>query len=536
MPRQILPATGPGVDSQWEITGAAEAWEAVGYGSSDATYIFASALSQTTDVFCGSASLPLGGRFVAVTLRYRIRSTVPASGAVVDFSAVVGGVPQSAVSVNPTNMWTTGEIRFRSSWGAPGSRPTITDTTNLGVKVVLSTPPSSGQVQISQLWVDVELLDTPTFYDPYDGALPDAIVGPRQWPMVLGTQPVSITGDNYLQIVDASAADFRVYLRDFGVVTLKPEYVTETETRVLVTSALPGPINVAILSGYGESDYAISLVASKNGPTYTVGITSGDITDPASWIASSTLDLGGKDTHFRVVIDRDPTPETYGKISVYVNYSLSPLVECLYADAQVPVVPTNATMFFGTGAGTQSTVKIDYFSYKHYKKRGDTFRAWRNYEIGTNSIVSDSYDSEIVPHILINPPGVIAGQSSNVCVLDVAQDSEPCSIYQARPLPDVLPSTYKIDLDYKILGAPGTAAEVAVQRLSDLWYWDQGLTSWVAGPAAVTLPYSASRVRQSFVTGLGVAAPDSVIVTVKNTLLPSGPHQILVYKVYLAAE
>jgi hypothetical protein len=211
MPNQILPTSGPGTSNQWSFVGADTSWQAVARGSGDASYIETLVGAAASDFFCGSGTKASTGRIVGITLHYRIRPTVPLTGAFVLFSLFQAGVQQVVSPAVPVpSGWVVGEFRIRESWTTPGSRPGLQELADLGVGVSLLAAPASGTVQVSELWVEVETVATPYCYDPFDGALPEALVGPLQW-TTIGTQPVSLTPDHYLVIADTSPADLRMY-------------------------------------------------------------------------------------------------------------------------------------------------------------------------------------------------------------------------------------------------------------------------------------------------------------------------------------
>jgi hypothetical protein len=543
MPNQIIQPSAPGSADQWALVGAATSLEAIQKGSGDSSYIESGTLFAYSDFFCGSGAYPVVGKVVGITLHYRLRATVLGSGATVGVAMFRSGFLMSMDPVMAIpNTWIDGELRVRDSWTTMGSRPLPVDVADLGVGIAIMTAPSSGTIQLSEMWIEVETVDTPYCYDPFSGSLPNVLTGDLHWD-TFGTQPVSLTVDKYLEIVDTSNTDFRVFATPSVPVQLIPDdvrtsYITEIETRVIVTTPVFGTIHLAAVACLMNNTEKVCLTLIRSGTQCWVGLVMFDMVDLAAYQVSAPIDnLLGESVHFRVQIDRDSTPETYGQVKVWMNYQEDPILQLDYVEFTTVSTPVTGMLFFGTMQYTQSTLKYDYLAFRHYKKRAGEFKAWTEWDQGSNEIAASSTDPDIVHPVLVNPPGMMVGQSQYCCVLDAQDPTVPCSVFQTTVLPAALPVTYGLGLDYKVLSPGPQTFELLVQRASDLWYWDTGLSAWVSGPASVTVPYSASRVRaSSLMTGIGLPATGPVIVTVKSTLAAVPAHQILIYKVFLYEE
>jgi hypothetical protein len=532
---QILPTTGPGTLDQWGFVGSSTSWAAVVRGSGDTSYIEAAVAPVSSDFFCGSATKQIPGRVVGITLHYRMQASI-AAGASVLFSIFQNGTEYVVSPAVPVGVgWVNGTFRVREGWATPGVRPSVQDIYNLGVGIRLLAGPALGTVQVSELWVEVETVDTVYCYDPMNGATPDAIVGPLQWPTI-GTQPASITVDKYLEIVDSDPVDFRAYYVNLPV-PIRDVYTTEIEARFWVQTAVLGEILLADIFGFvvGVEAIQVPILRTADGHDW-IGVVHFDIADKAAYLGSAQIDVSGIDTHIRIMIDRDPDPSTAGQVSVYLNYGSTPIIQVPYSEFIVSAPTIPGFVFFGAFPDTQSVLRYDYVAYKIYKKRPGMFKDWNDFDQGPNSVLASGSDPDVVQPIMIQPPGIWAGQSHYCCVLDVQDSSYPCGVVQAIQLPSALPTTYGVGIDYKVDSPVPQTADLVIQRESDMWYWDQGTVSWVPGYTAFTLPFNPGRTRLPLATGLGLVSPEAVLISVQGTLAPALPHQILIYKVNLYEE
>jgi len=117
--------------------------------------------------------------------------------------------------------------------------------------------------------------------------------------------------------------------------------------------------------------------------------------------------------------------------------------------------------------------------------------------------------------------------------LDVNDSSELCRLYQVTTLQAA--TNYKIDIDYKMdIGV--VVGELVLQRLPDLYFWDETGGVWSSTPASVDLANSTTRLRAPIMTGINLATLGQVIVSIQAKITPSAVHKIWVYKVYLVEE
>jgi len=540
MPRLIVPTSAPGTVDNWSLSASASSsWEAVRYGSGDDSFIYTATAGITSDFYCGSGWAPVGGRITAVTLHYRMRvsaATTANVNAIITQNSVQHVVGAPVVLTNTT--WQDGEIRVREDWTS-GVRFTLAEVGALGAGLSMAVAPGAGNIEVSQLWLEVEYIDSMSCYDPFDGALPDAIVGPLNW-ITLGTAPTVISPDNYLVITDASTTASKAYIHALPDMSQQftPEYISEVETRFTLTdlSTTPDSYLATIFIILG-SRASVAVGAAKIGGNYYLTYTDPNFSSfPPTYTKTEMFPYNGEDVHLRIVTDRDSTPETYGHTQVFVNYSETPLLDIETAEL-VKMVVVAPLFLVNTNTFSEAVFAIDYMAWRHYKKRGNTFRHWNDWNFGDNVVSSESADTEIVRKITISPPGVTAGQSRNACVLDVLDPPALCEIFQHEQLLESAPTTYKIDIDYK-MDIAATEAELVVQRSSDLWYWDEAGSTWQSTFQAVTMPNQLTRTRLAAMTGINVVSvdDDEIIVTVrrKTAVLPA--YKILIYRVHLVKE
>ena len=539
MPRTILTTTAPGAQDQWALAGAPTSWEAVGRGSGDTSYIAATAAASLSDFFCGSASYPMPGFVTAVTLHYRMRQTIPGAGSV-DVKIVQGGTPHTVGTVVLSGTtWTNGEVRVREDW-VSGNRFAADEIADLGVGVESVVVPATGALQVSELWLAVEYWNGHMYYDPYWGVTPDLVTGPRMV-TTAGTQPASITGSNYLRIDDTSAVDFRGYYHTLAEpLPYRQDYITEWELRCTLSNlAAADPEVFALLGGGIDGLSNFNLSAARFGGALKLGLyspVSGGAIDPLNYPTLEPFDFDSKDIHIRIRTDRDSNPSTYGKVQVFVDYADIPLLETDFYHFP-PGAPAFSTVaLFGTiSITTQVRMDVDYAGWRTFKKRGDTFRSWKNWDFGANSVIGNTTDADIVKPVEINPPGVMVGQSQHACALDVVDVTELCEVMNDSFTPDVGP-TYKVDVIYK-MDIAATEGELVVQRGSDLYYWDEGGGVWDPSFQSVTLPNQLVRTQFAAMTGINVTSPDQqLLVTVRRKTTAGPAYKIFVYKVHLDEE
>ena len=487
MSRQIIPTSGSGLDDQWPFVGLASSWEAVSRGSDDTSYIYTDT-SAVSNFYCGAGDRPLGSTSVAVTAHYRAQST--GSGASLDLRISRSSTSWTVGTVAlPLNTWVDGEFRIRRDW-ISGLRFTAADLWDFGVGVSATVLPVTGEIKVSQLWLEVEVVDTHQIYDPCSGSSgsgvePDAIVGPLVWTAV-GSQPVTITADLYLEITEGLGT--KTYEHILGPTLLPHQYVTEIETRQILTTTSPPPYSCAgiICSLYSGAKQVV-LAATLIGADTYIGIMGPgtDYTDLSDYLAVVPVDFLNQDLHFRVKINREVDPDDRGHVQVFLNYSDTPLLDVLYTSC--PAGSGVDRVFFGTTFDRLSRF-VDYIAWYSYPRHGSTFSVWEDTTTGSNAVEYSSTDPDIAKPIFVvypDPPGLPAGQSQYCGVLNVLSPADFCQVTQKAPI-YTSGSTYELTIDYKI-DIPGITAECVVQRCSDLWYWDNVTSRWsdsiIAGAA-----------------------------------------------------
>lgn len=540
MPRLIVLTSADGAATDWFVSPPSmPAWEAVLRGSleENSSLIYANAAAAKSTFVCGPGWRPLGGRIMAITAHYRARQSVAGAGASINIIITQNGTEHIVDTLAfTTNAWTYNQTRVREDWTS-SQRFTLADVGDLGVGVEIAAAPSSGRVEVGDLWLEAEYVDVPTVYDPYIGLLPSGVTGPLTWTSS-GGEAASIDGDNYLFINDPNPADRRIFRQDNGFPSLRQDYVTEIETRLIVDSTGPDLTrHFYTIARFYDSIKEVFLTALKVNGDYYIGIpgTPFNPNDPDSYLALAPLDYLGKDTHFRLVIDRDPHIDTRGKIEVFVDYRDIPALECWYSMAPA-AAPGNTTIEIGSTRLGICDVRTDYISWKHFRKGGDTFRDWKDFEVADNNVKADQNDAEVVPLVNISPPGIIAGQSNLACRLELNVPFEECRVSQLHQLLKPPPTTYGIEVEYRMDGTSGDG-QILVQRASDMWFWDNGTSTWLPTFSSTILPYQATRTKYGAISKLE-SADNELIVTVMNDPLP-GPiftYDILLYKVYLYEE
>jgi hypothetical protein len=231
MPTTILNPSGPGPFDEWEVIGDLPGWEATQKGSGDVFRIRTQTVTNRSYYYAGTGYMPYWGAVSAVTVHYRARQTVAGAGGAIHVSIIRNGIEElvSGPHFFTNTDWVDGETRVRSDWltvfrfGPDGIG-------ELGIGPIVFVAPSSGYVEVSEMWLEVEYLNTDWYYDPFDMALPDAIVGEEDW-STAGAQLAFLTLDDYLEILDLSAVDYRVYYRQN--LDWPDQYLTDLETRLI---------------------------------------------------------------------------------------------------------------------------------------------------------------------------------------------------------------------------------------------------------------------------------------------------------------
>jgi len=445
--------------------------------------------------------------------------------------------------VNVNLGWQNGLIRVREDWTTL-TRFTLADTSSLGAGV--TTVAAAGRIDISQLWLEIEYVYGPTFYDPFDGVTPDAIVGPLNWITAGGGVPGAITGNNYLRVDDVDPLNSFAYigpiLLPYTPDEFRNDYVTEAETRLIITNPTAAPDGYTWLLFDMFDTTGISLAAVKLGGVLHLGLIEDSVNplDPNNYAALVPFDYVNKDLHVRLRIDRNQVPGDYGQVEVFIDYAETPLLQAGFWQDFPHYLPFFSYLAFGTSPGLPYDIgraDIDYLSWRHFKRDGGIFKNWDNWDFSSNQIGVDFTDSEIVRKVFIDPPGVTAGQSHHACVLDVTDPPEPCAISQVEGLPDPNPTLYDLSIDYK-MDIAFTEGELILQRSSDLWYWDEIGTTWSSTFQSVTLPNQITRTTLAAMSSISLTSvtDDVLIVTIGRKTAGFPAYKILIYKVHLEEQ
>jgi hypothetical protein len=546
MPSVIVDTSGPGPIQDWDVLGPGPGWEMVKRGSGDTYRIQGDQLSQKGYFHCGAGWMPYYGEISAITLYYRARLDTPGQSATVYPTVIRNGLEEFHGPVVLTNNnWVDGSVRMKQDF-IVGTRWTPEFVGDLGVGMFLWIPPAVGHVEVSELWLEVEYIDSTMVYDPtLNPVLPDFVTGDLSW-ATSGTQLATITVAEDLQIFDNAPLDYRSYERQ--ELNYPEQYVTEIECR-MECFFVPFVTHTGFfyyIAAYDDHDRSVYLVLYNIADRYYVGLIGAglDHDDPNAYFDSVQIDpFIGEDLYFRLVVDRSEEIGSMGRVKLYMDYTDNEVLDVAYAS-----FPATAAdrLLFGTGdpltalVAQRCGVRIDYFAWRHFKRQGETFDRWRDVEQGTNQVVADTSDPYIWKPIEIVPPGITAGQSEYACKLEVSDASVECALQQYWQVLEETPDTYDLDIDYR-MDTLGATAGVTVQRRSDHYYWNDTTNLWQPGPFSVTLPNQMNRTRLAGVmTGITVLHPvfpypyDEVfIVSLGKLSAVPASYNVYVYKAYL---
>jgi len=541
MPATILDTQAIGPVQDWEVIGSVPAYEAVRRGSGDARYVRSNTTSGKTYYSAGAGYMPYYGSITAVTLYYRIRLSQP--GFAVAFATMLrNGVEEHLEAIAlTTTTWIDGHVRVSGDW-ITGIRFNPAGVGDLGPGAFVWIAPAAGYIEVSELWLEVEYLDSPTTYDPMlTPVLPDFVTGDMAW-STAGTQIAIIVAGDILRIIDTSLVDYRSYYRSDLV--LPEQYITEIETRV-GHSVVPPITHTGFfyyIAAYDDGHRSIYLALYNVGALFFVGLTGAglDHDDPTKYLATYQIDpFDLEGIYFRLLVDRDTETSSIGRVKVYLDYTDTPVMTALYTD--FPATAANRILF-GTGdplsavLADLATLDIDFFSWHHYKKHGETFSYWQDVEQGTNQIEADSTDSSIWKPVFINPPGIMSGQSDYVCKLGVQDSSVECFVRQFWMMGNPTPVTYDLTIDYRMDALLATGF-VSLQRRSDHWYWNEALSLWQAAASYVTLPNQLLRtklvVMNAITTPQSVPYEEVFIFEIGKLSAAPAAYNLYIYKTFL---
>jgi hypothetical protein len=460
----------------------------------------------------------------ALVAHCHLRLVDPAAvGGTVDLLVLQNAVEYVVATLVPTVGWVTAEVRIRADWTS-GIRFVGVDLNTLEVGVRLTGAPTLGGVEVSQLWLSVETIDSELFYDPFCGGLPTAVVGPLAW-TTSGAAPVALTGDPYLEITDASAVTNRQYQYSNDVPKrLRSEYNVEIETRVVLKTAPPVDSCFYYIGGYDDLIRNVDVSLFKVGLVYYVCLSGTSLNHDifGTFLATAPLvgNIVNQSLHFRIVIDRGDDPTNLGKVAVYLNYSSTPLVQTPYV--YFPTAGASFWYFFGTRTLGQCVMDIDYIGLKCYKRVGVKFANWDELDLDVNSIDPDNTDADVCHFVALPPSNIIAGQSDYACKLTVGNKFEYCRFSQWWYDRFGAPTSYELAVDYKTSIPVGNALKVSIQRVPDLFYWNNGASVWQAAASSVLVPSSLVRLRLVACTAIQNATPTWLRFTIEpNSAAPA---------------
>jgi len=532
--RHYIDVTADGSNQDWSAQYASTAWEAVLRSSNDTDWIEADTLAHRSDFTCGDGATPELGLVTAVTVHYRARTS--ATSGTPDFIVDVlraGAQLTAGQTVAPTVglNWVDGSYRVEID-SATSARFVASGLTDLGCMVEVTTAPTSGYLQVTELWLEVEWLRSPAFYDPvHFAALPSAIVGTMKWANT-GTQAAAIAS-NRLRLTDASTTDWKAYqytIPEYGV-----DYVTEATTRFSLTSTLTSSAFVYHALTVDDGTYQVELNCFLDAAgDERIGLTTDglDRSDEAAYLDTAYLDWTD-DHHYRLVIDRDDNMDTTNHVRVYVDYSETPALEAFVSD--LTGTSGSAVLGFGTGSTAEQTALcvadvsfVDWWSYL----KDNSWRHWHTLGVGNNTVAADTADTFIARPVLVQPPRIWTGQSEWCCILQVPDLTDECSVWTYFATPDAL-RTYDVSVDYRV-DTLATGAKIQVQRASDHYYWNNGGSAWQAAAADVSLSYSPIRTRVAAMSSISTTAGERLIIKVRNDVAAGSTHNVFVYKLGVA--
>jgi hypothetical protein len=328
--------------ADWTVYYRPTGTAAVLRGSGDVYHIGSGVLNAASTFTCGDGPVPFLGFVGAVTLHYRC--SVDDTAGAPDFTIGLfrGGVGLTVTTVTPTTSWQYGEVRLTTD-PVSAIRFVGADLADLGIGVVVTTAPTTGEIRISELWLEVEWVATPEHYDPVDGALPDAVTGELAW-SALGAQTVALVSDR-LQITNTVPTGWRNYMlasRRYG-----HQYNTEVCTRLHITGAPAGFAQCIACVDDGARN--IKLCAFSALLNRRIGLIDGTLnaSDEAQYFASTDVDWT-LSHHYRLVVDRDADVSSSSNVRVYVDYDDVPVLDVRYTE--FGELYDNVVLWFGSGA------------------------------------------------------------------------------------------------------------------------------------------------------------------------------------------
>ena len=329
------------------------------------------------------------------------------------------------------------------------------------------------------------------------------------------------------------------YYTDLNTIGGREGYISEVETRVIVTAIDPGPDSADVnLLGIKEKEFQLSLNAFHISGIQYLGLVDASL-DPgvlSNYWAYTPFTYLNNDTHYRLKVRRYLTDPQKGRVQVFINYDSTPILDIPYSTIVGSTYGSLRYEFSASRSALKTAqYRLDYYSWKMYKDGGSlTNHNWTAQDQEGNIIKLDADDSNINKLKPIIKAGVTSGQSDYACKFEIADPLDDCRILQLFVDHKGAPTTYNLDVDYKDDLGAGFSGEIIVQRCSDLWYWDDVGKIWVSGFTSVTIPSSLLRVKATaIVSGIINATPEDLLLTLNRNSAAAGSYNLWWYKVRL---
>lgn len=538
MPRIYLDTVSDDTITNWSVYGgASDAYLAVRRDSGDSTGITTTTAGALAKLVVDTGHYPAINFIQQLTLRCRCRKTDPlaAGGSLaIRIYNDLNGLPFAFATRTLTAAWSWIEVTAHVNLA--GTRLGLTDIYKLKAHIAVGALPSSGSIEVSEVYIQEDVVEGfICWYDAVCGLVPDAVVGALQW-STSGGQAASIASP-YLRINDASIVDNRSYAYIVQNLLL-PEHSTRIDTVFYISSTPATAGSFYTVLSYQDASSSVELVlfrkvdgtihlclteASRDHENFTDCLATYELTDfTTSRIYQVTA-----------TIDRGVDPHNLGKINVALDYGSTPILSIYYADlASIAYAPQ---VGFGTRTIHTCSARVEYFACASFRSQGAAFRAWEQLESAGSRVLVDPGDSQIC-HLrpLSVLPEVVVGQSNNACKFSCL-GGPPCGVRQITALlNDSVAHT--LEVEYRDSTTAVAPLRVTIQRSSDLFYWDEGTTSWIAAVTYADLLHSALRTKAVVTTTLVLPSPQALVLTLEYnfTGLPMAPPHIWLYRIYLA--
>jgi hypothetical protein len=528
-----------GFTQDWTLVGGTQAWQTCLRGSGDASYIYSGTFGQQCWITPWPAPGVQEGFVTGISFHCRVRTTAAAGGGQLDLYLMGAGLTSTFSFIPTDDSWVDLHHRFHrdATWPA-GMRFSADFVNNLNVIAMVGAgfaPPD--RFEISEMWLVVEYCDTLEYYDPVTFPnIPSAMTQLYLLWSPSGTEAAVIDpGSGLLSIEDNSAADWRLFYRTYGAVSLSHDMESEICQRVALTEVAGTLDGCCYRIALDDGTHSCWLAVVRSAGQYYLGLTSQDrdIDDLGDYFVVVPYHaLDGTSDHLQLSIARWNASSL---VQVYLNYADVPVLQHRYQQFSPTVTKA---LSFGTGdathPGNQITALVDFVSWRHWQTQGARFADWRAEFSEVNRVDVDGADPYLVRPVALPAPypagSTTPQQSPYCCSIQVSDNTEWSSIKQPWWLPTGY-STCDITIQYR-MDTLGTTGEFLVQRTDDHLYWNQAFSNWVTLHTAVPLPCSLLRTTLTVATGVTPTVARGIIVWVRSAL-GSVPGQIKLYHVHL---